>query len=75
MREIYLPAFEAAVKQGNAGSIMCAYNQVTIAPNGPSGSAGYMCANSYLLTNVLKQEWGFQGLDFPTMVQPTEYRQ
>ena len=61
MREIYLPAFEAAVKQGNAGSIMCAYNQVTIAPNGPSGSAGYMCANSYLLTNVLKQEWGFQG--------------
>ena len=40
--------------------MMCAYNQVTIS-NGPLGSSGYMCENSYLLHDILKQEWGFNG--------------
>ena len=52
LREIYLPAFEATVKQGNVGAVMCAYNQV----NGV-----YMCENDSLLNQILKQEWGFQG--------------
>ena len=60
LREIYLPAFETTVKQGNVGAVMCAYNQVTVS-NGPSGSAGFMCENSYLLNKVLKQQWGFNG--------------
>ncbi len=67
LREIYLPAFEATVKQGNVGGVMCAFNQITVS-NGPSGSAGYMCENNYLLNHILKQEWGFQGFvtsDFP----------
>jgi beta-glucosidase len=52
LREIYLPAFEATVKQANVGAVMCAYNQV----NGV-----YMCENEELLNQILKQEWGFQG--------------
>lgn len=52
LREIYLPAFEAAVKQGNVGAVMCAYNQV----NGV-----YMCENDSLLNQILKQDWGFHG--------------
>ncbi len=52
MQEIHLPAFEAAVKQGDAGSVMCAYNKV----NGV-----YACENSYLQERVLKRQWGFKG--------------
>jgi beta-glucosidase len=52
LREIYLPAFEATVKQGKVGAVMCAYNQI----NGT-----FMCENNYLLNQVLKQEWGFSG--------------
>ncbi|MCC7175489.1 MAG: glycoside hydrolase family 3 C-terminal domain-containing protein [Bryobacterales bacterium] len=51
LREVYLPAFEAAVKAGVA-SAMCAYNQV----NGVSS-----CQNPTLLNGVLRGEWGFQG--------------
>ncbi|HTQ99492.1 MAG TPA: glycoside hydrolase family 3 C-terminal domain-containing protein, partial [Candidatus Acidoferrum sp.] len=51
LREIYLPAFEAAVRAGVA-SVMCAYNQV----NGQ-----YSCDNAWLLQQVLRNEWGFQG--------------
>jgi beta-glucosidase len=50
--EIYMPAFNAAVTQANAASVMCGYSYV-------NGSAD--CNNSYLLTNVLKQMWDFQG--------------
>src|SRR3954453_19396146 len=39
---------------------MCEYKQVTFS-NGPSGSAGYMCENDYLLNQILKHEWGFNG--------------
>ncbi|MCW2543775.1 MAG: glycosyl hydrolase [Frankiales bacterium] len=53
LREVYLPHFEAAVKQGGVGSIMCSYNKV----NGP-----YACASSHLLQEVLQREWGFPGL-------------
>ncbi len=53
LREIYLPAFEAAVKQAHVRSIMAAYNKV----NGP-----YCTANWPLLTNILRDDWGFDGL-------------
>ena len=52
LREIYLPHFEAAVKQGGVGSFMCAYNAV----NGV-----YNCENTYLLTTILRGDWGFTG--------------
>src|SRR3954447_14119243 len=52
MREIFMPAFEASVKQGRAGSVMAAYNKV----NGT-----WMTENGPLLNGVLKNEWGFDG--------------
>lgn len=52
LREIYLPAFEAAVKEGAVGSVMAAYNKV----NGT-----YCAANERLLEGILKEEWGFEG--------------
>lgn len=52
LREIYLPAFEASVKQGQVGSLMCAYNKV---------NGDYSCENDYLMNQVLKTEWGFTG--------------
>jgi beta-glucosidase len=51
--EIYLPAFEAAVKQGHVGTVMCAFNQVNTV---------FSCGNRSLLTDVLRQELGFRGL-------------
>ncbi|SDP54326.1 beta-glucosidase [Mucilaginibacter sp. OK268] len=52
LREIYFPAFKAAVQQGNAYTIMSAYNKLN----------GYWCSeNDYLLNKVLKNEWGFKG--------------
>jgi beta-glucosidase len=53
LREIYLPAFEAAVKDAQVGAIMDAYNLV----NGV-----YMSQNGYLNSEVAKKEWGFQGV-------------
>src|SRR3954452_10945709 len=52
LREIYLPQFEAAVKEANVGSVMCSYNRL----NGQ-----YACENKHLLEDVLKREWGFKG--------------
>lgn len=52
LREIYLPAFRAAVQEAGAWCVMNAYNRV----NGPHCSA-----HPYLLTEVLKHEWGFDG--------------
>ena len=53
LREIYLPPFEAAVKVGHVATVMGAYNAVN----------GYFCCeNPFLLTEVLKQEWGFKGI-------------
>ncbi|WP_437836496.1 beta-glucosidase [Sorangium sp. So ce1153] len=53
MRETELLAFEIAVKRGKPASVMCSYNKV----NGT-----YACENPYLLTDVLKKEWGFKGV-------------
>jgi len=53
LREIYLPAFEAAIKEGGALSIMAAYNKIR---------GNYCAENDYLLNQILKDEWGFQGL-------------
>lgn len=52
MQEIYLPAFEAAVTKGDVGSIMCSYNYINDVQ---------ACDNTYLLTQVLKGQFGFPG--------------
>ncbi|MFB6147028.1 MAG: glycoside hydrolase family 3 C-terminal domain-containing protein [Halobacteriaceae archaeon] len=52
LREIYLPAFERAVKDAGVGSVMAAYNRV---------DGTYMTEHRRLLTDVLKDEWGFSG--------------
>lgn len=53
LREIYLPAFQAAVQQGGVWSVMGAYNKFR---------GQFACHNDYLLNQVLKGEWGFKGL-------------
>jgi beta-glucosidase len=53
LREIYLPAFEAAVKQGHVGAVMDSYNLI----NGE-----YATQNVFLNNQVLRDEWGFQGI-------------
>ena len=53
LREIYLTAFEIAVKEGGAKTIMSAYNEV----NGK-----YANENEHLLVDILRNEWGFDGL-------------
>lgn len=53
LREIYLPAFEAAIKEGKSWGIMGAYNLYKNEHN---------CHNSITLNQILKQEWGFDGV-------------
>jgi beta-glucosidase len=53
LREIYLPAFEAAVLEAHAGAVMDAYNLV----NGE-----HMTQNAHLNVEILKHEWGFDGI-------------
>ncbi|CAG1003127.1 beta-glucosidase [Anaerolineales bacterium] len=53
MREIYLAGYEIAVKEAQPWTLMCSYNKI----NGT-----YACENKYLMTDILKEEWGHQGL-------------
>ena len=53
LREIYLPAFKAAVQEGKAWSIMGSYNLY---------KGQHACHNQYLLNDILKGEWGFDGV-------------
>lgn len=52
LHEIYLPPFEAAVKEGHVGTVMCAY----VKTNGT-----YSCESPYLLTSLLRRQLKFQG--------------
>jgi beta-glucosidase len=53
LREIYLPAFKAAVNEGGAYAVMSAYNKFR---------GSYCAENDYLLNKVLKGEWNFKGM-------------
>lgn len=53
IHELYLRVFKIAVKEAHPVSIMCAYNKI----NGE-----YCCQNKWLLTDMLRTEWGFDGL-------------
>jgi beta-glucosidase len=50
--ETYLPQFEMAVREGHVGGVMGAYSAVDGVP---------CCANSFLLTDILRKQWGFEG--------------
>lgn len=52
LREIYMKPFEIAVKEAHPDTVMCSYNMI----NGT-----YSCQNKWLLTDVLRNEWGFSG--------------
>src|SRR4051794_6199095 len=53
LREIYFPAFERVVTEGRPATVMCAYNRI----NGV-----YVSENHWLLTQVLRDEWGYDGV-------------
>lgn len=52
LREIYFPAFETAVKKAQPYTVMCSYNRI---------NDTYASENPWLLTDVLRKEWGFEG--------------
>ncbi|WP_199740214.1 beta-glucosidase [Saccharopolyspora rhizosphaerae] len=52
LREIYLPPFEAAVREAGVGAVMGSYNRV---------GGQYACEHQWLLNDLLKHEWGFTG--------------
>lgn len=53
MIDTYLPQFRAAIVDGKAGSVMCAYNRINGQP---------ACAQDFLLTETLRKAWGFKGV-------------
>jgi beta-glucosidase len=66
LREIYLAGYETAVKEAQPWTVMCSYNRI----NGP-----YASDNHYMMTEILKEEWGHQGLvvtDWGAMNDPVE---
>ena len=52
LQEIYLPAFRAVIRQGQVGSLMCAY---------PQTNGAYDCANPVLIHDIVDTRWGFLG--------------
>ena len=52
LREIYLPAFEAAINEAHVGSVMCSYNRL---------NGAYACENEFLLKKILHDDWNFPG--------------
>jgi beta-glucosidase-like glycosyl hydrolase len=50
--QTYLPAFEAGIKVGRVGSVMCSYNAVNGIPS---------CASPFLLQDILREQWGWDG--------------
>jgi beta-glucosidase len=52
LREMELRGFEAAVKAGHTGSVMCSYNSV---------NGNFACENPTMLTDILRNQWGFSG--------------
>ncbi|MDE3742970.1 beta-glucosidase family protein [Maribacter polysaccharolyticus] len=53
LREIYLPAFKASIKEANAYSVMGAYNKFR---------GDFLCENDYMQNKILRDEWGFKGI-------------
>jgi beta-glucosidase len=53
LHEVYLLQFEAAVKEARVATIMCSYNRL---------NTRYACQNAHLLQDVLRKQWGFQGV-------------
>ncbi|MEU8345887.1 glycoside hydrolase family 3 C-terminal domain-containing protein [Spirillospora sp. NPDC048832] len=52
LREIYLPPFEAAVKDGGAATVMCGFGQL---------NGRWACQDDAVLNKILRSEWGFKG--------------
>ncbi|MFI0445035.1 beta-glucosidase [Actinomadura sp. 6N118] len=52
LREIYLPPFEAAVKDGKSGTVMCGFGQL---------NGRWACEDGSVLNKILRTEWGFKG--------------
>jgi len=52
LREIYMPGFEASIREAHSASLMCAY---------PKVNGAFNCENAPLLDGVLKKEWGYDG--------------
>ena len=52
LREIYLPGFEASVKEGHVASLMCAYPRI---------NGDFACENKAYLNDILRKEWKFDG--------------
>lgn len=65
IREIYLSAFEGAVRGGGTTAVMSSYNRI-----GPVWTG----ASTELMNNVLRDEWGFEGMSLTDFVNTTEYQ-
>lgn len=65
MEDTYLPAFHQGVTEGGASGLMCSYNAETygygVEGNGTQSGAVPSCANKYLMNDLARQTWGFNG--------------